>query len=226
MSARPALALLADLLGSAPAQRVDGAPEPPRELRRPHTSAAANDTAPPIGFVAPACARCARCTRRRTCSEPEAAGLVQRFGLAWVDLLPADHARDCRAFSAAGYAPPEAVERPYRLAPADADRCHARPWDERACARFAARVSGFLRVGLAGVDADDLAERLHLRDLDRDDRRTCLECAVLVPMGPAGWRCGASARAGVAHALPLELVGALQRCAGFRPRSDRADAAD
>ena len=67
--------------------------------------------------------------------------------------------------------------RPYRLSRAEADAAHAVQWDDAACGRFATRVTLFLRCGFSATDADDLAERLHLRDVDDDDRRTCLECA-------------------------------------------------
>ena len=69
--------------------------------------------------------------------------------------------------------------RPYRLSQADADAAHAEPWDDAAIGRFVVRLSLFLRRGIDATDADDLAERLHLRDLQGDDRRLCLECAHL-----------------------------------------------
>lgn len=105
---------------------------------------------------------------------------------------------------------------PYRLAPAEADRCHAAPWNDSACARSAARAGRFVWLGLNPGDADDLAERLHLRDLEADDRRLCLECAHL--SGQAGaWRCSAWRRAGVGgKAVAGDLVGMPQRCPAFR----------
>ncbi len=100
--------------------------------------------------------------------------------------------------------------RPFRLTQADADAAHAEPWTDAACGRFVARVSLFLRRGISATDADDLAERLHLRDVQGDDRRLCLECAHL-----AGRRCGNHVVAGVGRDLPAVLVTTLQRCSGF-----------
>jgi hypothetical protein len=105
--------------------------------------------------------------------------------------------------------------RPYRLSRAEADVAHAEPWDDAACGRFVARVALFMRRGIEASDADDLAERLHLRDVQADDRRLCLECRHLA--GRSGtWRCGNHRAAGLA--LPevgRDLAGLLQRCAGF-----------
>ena len=67
--------------------------------------------------------------------------------------------------------------RPHRLTMAEADRAHAEPWDDAACARFVARVTLFLRRRVEAEDADDIAERLHLRDVDGDERVMCLECS-------------------------------------------------
>lgn len=106
-------------------------------------------------------------------------------------------------------------KRPYRLTEAEGDAAHAEPWDDAACARFVARVGLFLRRGIDATDADDLAERLHLRDVQGDDRRLCAECAHLV--GRAGaWRCGSARAAGLASDLPAEMVTMAQRCAGFQ----------
>jgi hypothetical protein len=103
--------------------------------------------------------------------------------------------------------------RPYRLTAAEADAAHAEPWDDAACGRFVARVSLFLRRGIYATDADDLAERLHLRDLQGDDRRLCLECAHLVERN--GRRCGNARAASVGRDLPADLATLLQRCHGF-----------
>lgn len=100
--------------------------------------------------------------------------------------------------------------RPYRLSPAEADAAHAEPWNDAAIARFVARVALFLRRGIDATDADDLAERLHLRDVQGDDRRSCLECRHL-----SGRRCGNAAAAGVGAELPDALVTLMQRCPGF-----------
>lgn len=107
-------------------------------------------------------------------------------------------------------------KRPYRLTEAEGDAAHAEPWDDAACARFVARVGLFLRRGIDATDADDLAERLHLRDLQGDDRRLCVECSHLA--GRAGaWRCGNHKGAGLGRDLPSDLVTLMQRCPGFAP---------
>jgi hypothetical protein len=113
--------------------------------------------------------------------------------------------------------PAEPESRPYRLTRAEGDATHAEPWDERACARFVARVSLFMRRGINATDADDLAERLHLRDVQGDDRRLCIECAYLAGRAASGWRCGNARAAGVASDLPADLATMAQRCAGFKP---------
>jgi ABC-type Zn2+ transport system substrate-binding protein/surface adhesin len=56
---------------------------------------------------------------------------------------------------------------PYRMTPAQADRCHSPCWDDAEIARFVDRVSQFMRQGINASDADDLAERLVLRDRER-----------------------------------------------------------
>jgi hypothetical protein len=96
-----------------------------------------------------------------------------------------------------------APENAFRLSRAEADRCHAEPWDDATCARFVARVTLFLRRGIGASDADDLAEALAARDRDHDDRRLCAEC-----------RHGRAQRCPDGAPLPL---GVLHRCAVFVP---------
>ena len=101
--------------------------------------------------------------------------------------------------------------RPYRLSLAQADQCHVQPWDDTACARFVARVSRFLRLGIDATDADDLADRLHLRDVQHDDRSTCVECTHYRP-----GRCGNHHAAQLSTAdVGREFATLLQRCPGF-----------
>ncbi len=80
------------------------------------------------------------------------------------------------AVTPTGGVPENCVVRPYRLAPTEGDRAHVEPWDDGACARFLARVAVFMRGGFNATDADDLAERLHLRDVEGDNRTSCIEC--------------------------------------------------
>ncbi len=84
---------------------------------------------------------------------------------------------------------------------------------------FTARLARFTNKGL-GLDAGErLADKLVIRDRDKDDRRICLECSHLA--GYAGsWRCRDWQRAGVAiqgrdAQVPGDLVQLLQHCDGF-----------
>lgn len=101
----------------------------------------------------------------------------------------------------------------YALSDDEAVACHATPWDEAAGGRFVARASQLMRLGLGASDADDLAERLHLRDVLHDDCRMCVECRHHRG-GPNDDRCANSVKAGPRvrgpHAPTL-----LQRCPGF-----------
>lgn len=108
-----------------------------------------------------------------------------------------------------------ALLRPYSLTPAESDAAHAEPWDDAACGRFAASVSLFMRRGINATDADDLAERLHLRDVQGDARHLCMECGRLSGRATAGWRCGKPHAAGLGRDLPADMVLMLQHCAGF-----------
>jgi hypothetical protein len=103
------------------------------------------------------------------------------------------------------------ARRPYTLTKAEGDAAHAQPWDEAAIGRFVARVTLFLRRGINAADADDLAERLHLRDIQGDDRRLCFECVHI----QAG-RCANHRQAGLqAPEVGPDLINKLQRCPGF-----------
>lgn len=154
------------------------------------------------------CAGCQHRLRRGTCAEPVAAGLftaAHGFGIVWPE---PDHAATCPAFTPGARA--KAPDRPHKLTPAEGDAAHAQPWDDGACDRFTARVGLFLRRGINAADADDLAERLHLRDVHGDDRRLCLECRNL-----AGRTTARRCAVGEVPDLPVDLVTRLQRCIGF-----------
>jgi tubulysin polyketide synthase-like protein len=102
-------------------------------------------------------------------------------------------------------------QRPYALTDAESARCHAEPWDDADIARFVARVSQFLRTGIRATDADDLAERLHLRDVELDSRTMCVECSHFRTQ-----RCGNHVSAGLASAdVGRDFVSRLQRCSAF-----------
>jgi hypothetical protein len=85
---------------------------------------------------------------------------------------------------------------------------------------FETRLHKFTEKGLARKDGEVLADRLVLRDRDKDDRRVCLECQHFAGQGAGSWRCGNWQAAGVAirsrdAQLPADLVVQLQRCDGF-----------
>jgi hypothetical protein len=158
------------------------------------------------------CTDCAHRLPRGTCARPEAAGLIpaiESFGIVWPD---PGHAAGCEAFEASAS---KATGRPYRLAPADADVAHAEPWDDAAIARFQARVRRIRRRGFDEQDANDLAERLHLRDVQANRQVLCLECAFLAGSVATGWRCGNHRTADVAREVSAELVTLMQACHRF-----------
>lgn len=81
---------------------------------------------------------------------------------------------------------------------------------------FLARLARFTDSGLNLEAAEQLADKLVIRDREQDERQSCLECAHL----RRGWRCGNWQAAGVATQpqearLPLAVVLQLQRCDGF-----------
>lgn len=105
------------------------------------------------------------------------------------------------------------VPRPrrYRLKPAELKAAHLDPWDEVAINRFQARTGRLQRLGFDEQDADDMAERLHLRDARADDRHVCLECRHYRP-----GRCTKYQAAGLSSPeVGPDLAVLLQRCPGF-----------
>lgn len=86
--------------------------------------------------------------------------------------------------------------------------------DDRQIARMQFRLGLFKRRGLLESEAETLADRLALRDQDKDDRRVCVECKHLQRDGGCfaavqGWLAGVSKR----HQPVLAL---LQRCEQFQ----------
>lgn len=164
----------------------------------------------PIGSGAKTCGDCQHLLRHGTCGEPVGAGLVSSFGIVWP---PDGHAAGCAAFSSK--TPAASQDRPHRLTNDQGDRCHVPCWNDAEIDLFQARHARFVRLGLIGQDAEDLAERLTLRDRDRDDRRMSLECRELALSG----HCNAAARG----AMPgvdrqMEVVpDILMRCQSFMP---------
>ena len=161
--------------------------------------------------VTRSCADCLHLSRVDTCLVPVAAGLLteaEGYGIAWP---PEGHGAGCAAFS--GKAPRKAQDQPYRLTPEQSDAAHADALDDAAIARFQDRVQRLLRLGYGTDDADDLAERLHRRDVEGDDRVMCMECSHYRP-----GRCVNHRHAGLqAPDLSRDRAALLQRCAGSQP---------
>lgn len=87
------------------------------------------------------------------------------------------------------------------------------PWTDREFTRFAFRLGLFQRRGVDEQRAESLADRLALRDQERDDRRICLECQHLQRSGHCfaaaqGWISNASK-----HLTPVQ--DRLARCEAF-----------
>jgi len=164
----------------------------------------------PKGARVNICGDCLHLLRRGTCGEPVAAGLLtaeEGFGIVW----PAEgHAITCPSYT--DKAPSKAQDRPYRLTQVDADTCHAGGWDDAEISRFQARAASLRRGGIGDDDADDLAERLTLRDRQQDDRVMCLECSHYRP-----GRCCNHRSAGLPGSeVGRDLAALLQRCPGFQ----------
>ena len=172
-------------------------------------SRVANDAATRANVAAQSCATCHHRARVNTCGTPVAAGLLPtgRFDIVWP---PDGHAANCKAFTVE--LPMLAQDRPYRLTPDQGDRRHAPCWDEAEIARFQNRANRFLRLAIDERDAEDLAERLALRDRDSDSMVSCIECAHYRPSYCGNYR---AARLRTAD-MGRDLAALLQRCPGFR----------
>jgi hypothetical protein len=88
------------------------------------------------------------------------------------------------------------------------------PWGDAEFRRFAYRVGLFGRRGLADEAAEQVADRLALRDQQQDDRRMCIECVNIQRPGT----CHAAA-AGLIPGMRRDgqvLKTVLQRCHQFK----------
>ena len=142
------------------------------------------------------------------------------FGLAWP---PAGYA-NCASYSSMTATPPQ--EPPYSRTKARGGTAHAEPWDDAAMARFQARAAAIQRRGFGQQDAEDLAEQLHLRDVQAAHRIYCLECRHLDGSVSTGLRCGNHRFASVGRDLPVALVTMAQVCSGFSAMPARVPMAD
>lgn len=87
------------------------------------------------------------------------------------------------------------------------------PWRDAEFRRFAFRVGLFKRRGMTQEAAEFLADRLALRDQERDDRRVCDECKHLQTPGT----CFAAAQGWIPSFSRKHqpVRGLLQRCEAF-----------
>lgn len=158
---------------------------------------------------APTCRSCDHLSRVGTCKMPVAAGLVDRHEICWPDPR---NAVSCPAYSERRSA---IAERPYRFTLNADSLVEVGALTPVEAERLRSRVADLLCRGFADQDAEDLAERLTIRDRSRDDRRMCLECASLVGDVETSLMCANAHLADVAVDLPVQLVTNFQRCAGF-----------
>ena len=87
------------------------------------------------------------------------------------------------------------------------------PWTDKEINRFQLRCELFERRGLTPDDAEHIADRLALRDQERDERRMCIECTQLQQDGG----CFAAKRGLMSNATrslhPVKTI--LMRCEHF-----------
>jgi hypothetical protein len=107
------------------------------------------------------------------------------------------------------------ARRPFSLTTGELDEAHREAWTAADIARFIARVAAVQRRGFAECDAEDVAERLHLLDVQSEGRVLCLGCRHLSSTSTLGWRCGNHRAAGMPRELTTEVVALPQRCPGF-----------
>ena len=86
-------------------------------------------------------------------------------------------------------------------------------WGETQILRFTFRSGLFQRRGLDFFAAEKLADRLALRDFERDDRRLCLECC----SWQRGGKCFQVAQGNLPNVSPRHepVTTVLQRCDKF-----------
>lgn len=87
------------------------------------------------------------------------------------------------------------------------------PWGDKEISRFKARAAMFVRRGWSPEAAAEFADRLALRDADRDDRRACIECSNLQRDG--GCFPARQGRFPGVDKLLAPVQNILQRCPGF-----------
>jgi len=192
--------LTADMLGALRACKP--------ELLALLADAESRSSAPTVSSSGITCAGCQHLLRRGTCAEPVAAGLARSFGIIWP---PAEHATTCASYGTKTTKP--AHHRPHKRANAQYGAKQADAWKGAAAVRYKARVRHFQPDGSAAQEAQDLAERLQMRDVQADDRHLCVEGRHYRP-----GHCG-NHRAARLHSPEVgqDLAEILQRCEGFLP---------
>jgi hypothetical protein len=109
----------------------------------------------------------------------------------------------------------ESARRRFGLNAVEMDAAHREHWSPADIARFIARVAVVRLRGLGERDATDVAERLHLLDVQAEGRVLCLGCRHLSGTSATGWRCGNHRAAAMPRELAAEVVTLPQRCPGF-----------
>ena len=197
-----------DETDKTPLSSVSSVPPPAVSEKREsaNDAQAATPDLPPK--LAQSCATCTHCTQARTCAEPEAAGLADRFRVVWLDLI-GNHGRTCTAWSERDQRQP--VEMVPRLTPEQQRAVIG--LDDAELQRLSRYMRRAQRYGLDLDVCERIADLLTLRDRQHDDRRMCLECSHLEPSG----RCAAARSGRLAGAgrdlHPVKVV--LMRCPGF-----------
>ena len=114
------------------------------------------------------CVDCERFTRRRTCLEPVAAGLLteeQGYGIAWP---PSGHGAICPSFSS--MASSRAVEQPCKLDQANGPAAHTHASAGGAIAPIQARAQRRAHLGFGTDESEGLAALLHMSVVDKARR--------------------------------------------------------
>lgn len=111
--------------------------------------------------------------------------------------------------------PTTLARRAFGLTAEELDEAHRDTWSAADIARFIARVAAVRKRGFGECDAEDVAERLHLLDVQAEGRVLCLGCRHLSGSSATGWRCGNHQAAAMPRELAAEVVTLPQQCPGF-----------
>jgi len=84
--------------------------------------------------------------------------------------------------------------------------------------RMAERLRLFAQRSVSGEAAERLADRLVIRDRQRESAHVCIECSLLSGSVRRGWRCGNHRGASICRDLADDFVTTFQRCPAFDAR--------